>query len=177
VQGSIIEEEKFLKNQTTELKIEGVRVQISSKKPYDRLLASLLEDIGESPIDLTALDRAHSSRECYQAAVKELEGPGGFMLFGLIDHGAWTAEAGASRRSMRVILGNPTLALTMLKHDMKAGLFAPVELLLLEKPGNESYLIYVKPSSLMVVESNEELLSAAQVLDEKLHALAVKVTG
>jgi hypothetical protein len=35
---------------------------------------------------------------------------------------------------------------------------------------------YVKPSSLMVVENNPELLSAAQKLDAKLAALATKVT-
>jgi hypothetical protein len=37
-------------------------------------------------------------------------------------------------------------------------------------------LTYVKPSSLMVVEPNPELLSAAQELDAKLAALAEKVT-
>jgi uncharacterized protein (DUF302 family) len=166
-----------VENHATELKFEGVRVQLSSKKTYDQLLASLLEDIGESPVDLATLDRAHSSWETYKAAVRELEGPSGFMLFGLIDHGAWVAKAGASQRSMRVILGNPTLAITMLRHDMTAGLFAPVEFLLLEKSGDESCLVYVKPSSLMVVEKNDELLSAAQALDKKLHDLAVKVTG
>jgi hypothetical protein len=37
--------------------------------------------------------------------------------------------------------------------------------------------MYVKPSSLMVVERNDELIAAAQALDEKLKALAVKVAG
>lgn len=37
--------------------------------------------------------------------------------------------------------------------------------------------MYVKPSSLMVVEPNKELLAAAQILDEKLQALVVKVAS
>jgi hypothetical protein len=37
-------------------------------------------------------------------------------------------------------------------------------------------LTYVKPSSLMVVEPNPELLSAARELDAKLTELAVKIT-
>jgi uncharacterized protein (DUF302 family) len=65
----------------------------------------------------------------------------------------------------------------MLQHDLNAGLFAPVEVLLVEEADGTSSLMYVKPSSLMVVVSNPELLSAAQVLDEKLQALVVKVAS
>jgi hypothetical protein len=57
-----------------------------------------------------------------------------------------------------------------------AGLFAPVELLLTDD-GTGSSLTYVKPSSLMVIENNPELLSAAEQLDAKLAALAAKVTS
>jgi uncharacterized protein (DUF302 family) len=99
------------------------------------------------------------------------------MLFAVIDHGAWMAKVGSFRRSTRVVLGNPALAITMLKHDVNAGLFAPVEMLLTEEGSGESSLMYVKPSSLMVVEQNDELLAAAQNLDEKLLALAVKVAA
>jgi hypothetical protein len=43
--------------------------------------------------------------------------------------------------------------------------------------GEGSSLTYVKPSSLMVVQPNPELLSAAEGLDAKLAALATKVTS
>ena len=98
------------------------------------------------------------------------------MLFGLLDHGAWVKKAGIERRAIRVILGNPLIAITMLRHDVRAGLFAPVELLIIDEPAGSS-LTYVKPSSLMVVEPNPELLGAAEQLDAKLAALAAKVTG
>jgi hypothetical protein len=64
----------------------------------------------------------------------------------------------------------------MLRHDVTAGLFAPVELLLVDE-GDGSSLTYVKPSSLMVIENNPELLAAAEELDAKLAALATKVTS
>jgi hypothetical protein len=44
-------------------------------------------------------------------------------------------------KALRVILGNPLIAITMLRHDLTAGLFAPVELLLLEEEGNRSSLM------------------------------------
>jgi uncharacterized protein (DUF302 family) len=98
------------------------------------------------------------------------------MLFGLIDHGAWITKAGIGRKVLRVILGNPLIAITMLRHDVEAGLFAPVELLIADEGEGRSSLTYVKPSSLMVVVPNPELLSAAEQLDAKLAALAAKVT-
>ena len=99
------------------------------------------------------------------------------MLFGLVDHGAWITKAGIEREVLRIILGNPLIAITMLRHDVSAGLFAPVEMLLADGADGRSSLTYVKPSSLMVIESNPELLSAAEGLDTKLAALAAKVTS
>jgi len=69
----------------------------------------------------------------------------------------------------------PLIAITMLQHDLTAGLFAPVELLILEEDDNRSSLTYIRPSSLMVIEDNPPLRAAALVLDEKLAALAARV--
>ena len=51
------------------------------------------------------------------------------------------------------------------------------ELLLTEEDNGASALTYVVPSSLMVVEPNPPLLAAARDLDDKLAALASKVTA
>jgi uncharacterized protein (DUF302 family) len=159
-----------------ETRFDGVRMRYGSTKSYDALLAALLADIGQKPVSLDDLAEAETW-ESYQQRVEPHVGPSGFMLFKLIDHGAWIAKAGIDRKVMRVILGNPLIAITMLRHDVTAGLFAPVEMLLVDEGEGRSSLTYVKPSSLMVVEPNPELLSAAKELDAKLAALATKVTG
>ena len=159
-----------------EIKFDGVRLRYDSAKSYDELLAALLSDIGQQPVLLNDLASSTGDWPSYQAKAESHVGPSGFMLFALIDHGAWISKAGIDRKVMRVILGNPLIAITMLRHDVKAGLFAPVELLVVDE-GESSSLTYVKPSSLMVVEPNPELLSAAEELDRKLAALAVKVTS
>jgi uncharacterized protein (DUF302 family) len=162
-----------------EIVFDGVRVRYRSAKSYDELVTALLADIGEQPVSLDDLVMSSTGWESYQQQVEPYVGPSGFMLFKLIDHGAWLTKAGIERKVLRVVLGNPLIAITMLRHDVTAGLFAPVELLLVgEREGEDgSSLIYVKPSSLMVVEDNPELRSAATELDAKLAALAVKVTG
>jgi uncharacterized protein (DUF302 family) len=162
----------------TETRFEGVRVRYDSPKSYDELLAALLDDIGDKPVPLDEIATTADGWRAYRDRVETHVGPSGFMLFNLVDHGAWITKAGIDRKVMRVILGNPLIAITMLRHDVSAGLFAPVELLLTDEgEGEGSGLTYVKPSSLMVVERNPELLSAAEKLDAKLAALAEKATS
>ncbi|MCV7101072.1 DUF302 domain-containing protein [Mycobacterium palustre] len=160
----------------TETRFDGVRVRYHSAKSYDELRAALLADIGETPVPINDFATATDDWDSYRIRVESRVGPSGFMLFAALDHGAWITKAGIDRKALRVVLGNPLIAITMLRHDVSAGLFAPVELLLLDE-GDGSSLTYVKPSSLMVVEANAELLSAANKLDTKLAALAARVTA
>jgi hypothetical protein len=46
-------------------------------------------------------------------------------------------EVGGGLQAKRIISGNPLIAITMLKHDLTAGLAVPVELLILEKRKEE----------------------------------------
>ena len=159
-----------------ETRFDGVRVRYDSAKSYDELVAALFADIGETPVELDEFPNASDSWQSYQQQVEPYVGPSGFMLFKLFDHGAWITKAGIDRKVLRVVLGNPLIAITMLRHDVTAGLFAPVEVLLVDE-GDGSSLTYIKPSSLMVFEPNPQLLSAAEGLDAKLAAMAAKVTA
>ena len=149
---------------------EGVRIRYAGDKPFDALFRALLDDVGDTPVAIEAIAAATPDWESYQRRVQEHVGPSGFMLFGSFDHGAWIAKAGIERKVLRVIIGNPLIAITMLRHDVTAGLFAPVELLLLDE-GAGSSVTYVQPSSLMVVDQNPALRDAARELDAKLAAL------
>jgi uncharacterized protein (DUF302 family) len=104
-------------------------------------------------------------------------GESGFMLFYEIYHGGWLPRFGINWRTVRWILGNPLIAITMIRHDITAGLFAPVEVLVTEKEsGPGTTITYVRPSSLMVNEENPPLREAAKALDEKFDALIAKAT-
>ncbi len=159
----------------TEIPFGGVRVRYDSTRSYDELVAALLADIGDKPVPINDIAIGFDSWDSFERQVGSHAGPSGFMLFSLLDHGAWLKKAGIEKKTLRVILGNPLIAITMLRHDVTAGLFAPVELLITEEDDG-SALTYVVPSSLMVVEPNEPLRAAALDLDAKLAALAAKVT-
>ncbi|RDH79806.1 DUF302 domain-containing protein [Mycolicibacterium moriokaense] len=154
----------------------GLRVRLASPKSYEDLVEALLDDVGTDPVPINELGDRFDGWEDYERAVQSHVGPSGFMLFATFDHSGWIPKAGVHRKVMRVIIGNPLIAITMLRHDVTSGLFVPVELLVTDDPDGGSALTYVVPSSLMVVEENEPLNAAALALDAKLAALATKVT-
>jgi uncharacterized protein (DUF302 family) len=155
----------------------GVRLTFDSNKSFDDVASSLLADVGDRPVLLNQVAANSESWDAYKKEIESHIGPSGFSLFAIIDHGAWIKKVGIRREVVRFIIGNPMIAITMLRHDLTAGLFAPVELILIEEDNGRSSLTYVRPSSLMVVAKNDALLDAAKELDSKLHALAQKVTS
>jgi uncharacterized protein (DUF302 family) len=160
-----------------EIPFTGVRLRFDSNKSFDEVLSSLLADVGDQPLPINEVTDNSESWDSYKKEIESHVGPGGFILLARIDHGAWIKKVGIRRKVLRLIIGNPTIAITMLRHDLTAGLFAPVELILVEEHDGHCSLTYLRPSSLMVVEKNDALLDAAKQLDSKLQALATKVTG
>jgi uncharacterized protein (DUF302 family) len=162
-------------SQAREVPFQGIRLRYESSKSFDDVVDALLADIGDKPVPINDYAVQFGSWEAYEGEVQSHVGPSGFMLFGLLNHGAWITKAGVDQKALRVILGNPLIAITMIRHDVTAALFAPVELLITAERGG-SAVTYVAPSSLMVVEPNPPLLAAALELDAKLEALVAKVT-
>jgi uncharacterized protein (DUF302 family) len=160
-----------------EIPFTGVRLRFDSNKSFDEVLSSLLADVGHKPLPINEIAAKFESWDSYKKEIESHVGPSDFILFASIDHGAWIKKVGIRRKALRLIIGNPTIAITMLRHDLTAGLFAPVELILVEEDHGHCSLTYVRPSSLMVVETNDALLAAAAQLDAKLQALATKVTS
>jgi hypothetical protein len=156
---------------------DGIRLRYASTKSFDELADAVFADVGREPVPIDDIGKLYPDWASYEHEVQSHVGPHGFMLFGSFNHGGWIAKAGIHRKVLRLVIGNPLIAITMIRHDVTAGLFAPVELLLTEKDNGTSALTYVVPSSLMVVEPNPPLFAAARDLDAKLAAFASEVTA
>ncbi|HWF37271.1 MAG TPA: DUF302 domain-containing protein [Candidatus Acidoferrales bacterium] len=167
------------KEEAARREYKAQRLEFHSKRSFDEVLATLRQLVGNATIkQVNEHGSGGATREQFEKRIHALEGESGFMLFFEIDHGQWMEAYGVRRKVMRWILGNPLIAITMLKHDIRAGLFAPVELMVIEnESGNGCTVIYDVPSSLMVIEENPPLLEAAQALDNKLLALVSRATG
>jgi uncharacterized protein (DUF302 family) len=76
--------------------------------------------------------RSGADAEAVRARLEGMAGPSGFMLFRTSDHGALLRLAGQTKQAVQYLLGNPLFAVRMTQHDIRAGLYAPLRVLLYE---------------------------------------------
>ncbi|GAB7538227.1 DUF302 domain-containing protein [Burkholderia sp. 3C] len=154
----------------TRTSFEGVRISWNTHASHKHVMENIRSACGRATIpDLAQLaSRAATADDFAQAVEAKHVGTSGFMIFAEIDHASWLRVYGYRRALTRVILGNPLIAITMMQHDMSAGLFAPVELLVSECADGAAQITYVQPSTLIAIDDQPLLKQAAQALDEKL---------
>ena len=167
-------------NQTDNKPFCGIRTVVTTSASFDTVCQRLRDQMGTATVqDIVALAQMPISQADYVALVDErFVGKSGFMLFAEIDHGGWLHVFSLHRRTVRWVLGNPLIAVTIIRHDITAGLFAPVEILITEaQDGQGTTVTYVRPSSQMVIEENPSLLAAAIALDIKFDRLVAQATA
>src|ERR1700758_1002095 len=154
-------------------KIEMERVSLTTSKPFDEVVAGGNTAIGHS--DMAELGRsphqARSFRELKSAGEKGL-GKTGLMLFIQLDHGAVVRkETGRDiPRIIRFVIGNPLIMKEMARHVPDAGSYAPVTVLVDERPDGV-HLSYDRMSSLLAPYGSPDALQVAQDLDNKVEDL------
>lgn len=165
------------------------RITKHTTQPFSVVTARLYASIGTTPKfpASAASINANTTVADLTAAVNAVLGPHGFMFFAQFNHSSWlpvyqlpitanAADQGLNRGILRVILGNPLVAQTMLQYDLTAGLAIPPELLILEsKDGKGTDVVYNRASDLVVGSDTEDggfkdqnLGHAAKALDEQL---------
>jgi len=157
--------------------LKATRISYQCSAKFDTVLDRLYAEVGASPVHISSVSDGHSLTEFADEVHKYVE-KSDFMLFQIFNHGDWIKKFGVEHRAVRVIIGNPLIAITMMKHDITAGLFVPVELYIdavVGQPGCR--LTYLLPSSLIATAENPELTAAAEALDAKLSVLVKKVVG
>jgi uncharacterized protein (DUF302 family) len=97
--------------------------------------------------------------------------PSGFTLFRTNDHGALLRLAGQRKKAVQYLLGNPLSAIQMTQHDVRAGLYAPLRLLIYEDEEGKTCVEYDKPSSLLGQFGNANVTEVAVMIDRKLEQL------
>src|SRR5215467_4727888 len=101
-------------------------------------------------------------------------GPSGFMLFGTNNHGALLRLVGQTKKAVQYLFGNPLFAIQMTQHDIRAGLYAPLRLLVYEDEGGKTCVEYDRPSSLFGQFGNASVTDVATMLDGKLEQLVAE---
>jgi uncharacterized protein (DUF302 family) len=104
-------------------------------------------------------------------ALNELEVLPALSIFGFRDHGALLGIAGPRRNSIQYDIGNPLTASKMTRHDISAGLYAPIRVLLLEDANGRVSFEYDRPVSMFGQFGRPEIEAVAVQLDKDLRAV------
>jgi uncharacterized protein (DUF302 family) len=153
-------------------------VTIVTDRPFEQVIEMFEENVGTlEDIGWDSIPTASTDQTDFEARVKERLGPSGFTRFLTIDHGKWVTMQGRPTKFIMYTIGNPLIAITMIEHDVEAGLDVPVRLAIYQHADGKTRFVYNTPSSLMSGLENAKLHGAALKLDRKMLALAELVTG
>ena len=154
-------------------KVEIERITLVSPKPFEAVVAALKAAVGHPEMAefFKTTDGAPTFAEL-EAVVQKGLGRTGLMMFMEFDHGAiLRKETGLDTpRMMRLVIGNPLIMKEMVKHVADAGSYAPVTVLVDERPDGV-HLTYDRMASLLVPYGNPEALAVARNLDMKIERL------
>jgi uncharacterized protein (DUF302 family) len=149
-------------------------VQVVTAKPFDKVGEAFEQQLGQFNPDVIKGLAAGEDAEKVRAKIEAMVGPSGFMLFKTGDHGALLRLAGQEKRASQYLVGNPLFAVQMTQHDIRAGLYAPLRVLIYENEQGKTCVEYDRPSSLFGQFGNAKVTEVAVMLDRKLEQLVAR---
>lgn len=143
------------------------RLSIVSDRPFQKVVSAIEEQIGHPDLRklLTGIAVAKSDDEV-KALINSVVGPTNLMEFLRLDQGDMLRkELGENApQVLRLLVGNPLTMRKMVKVVPDAGSYAPVTILIDERPDGV-HISYDRMASLLAPYESEEALKVARDLD------------
>ena len=157
----------------TTRRVELERFTVISSKPFEMVLAALKGAVGHP--DMAEFMRATRTAPTFadlENTVQRGLGKTGLMLFMELDHGAiLRKETGLDTpKVVRLVIGNPLIMKEMAERVADAGSYAPVTVLVDERPDGV-HLTYDKMATLLAPYGNTEAQAVARDLDSRIERL------
>jgi uncharacterized protein (DUF302 family) len=147
-------------------------VNVSTPKSFDAVRSAIEKQLGA--YDGAAVAQAIAAQLPageIETKIHAMEGSSGFMLFTVRDHGQLLSLKGRRAYARQYEIGNPLIALEMTQHDLRAGEYAPLRLLLYVGNDQLTHIDYDLPSTVFGRFHSAAVDQVAKGLDEKLAAL------
>jgi uncharacterized protein (DUF302 family) len=154
-------------------KVEIDRLSMTSSKSFEAVLAALKAAIGRP--DMVEFANAIRNAQAFaelERTVDQSLGNTGLMMFMELDQGGiLRKETGLNKpKIVRFLVGNPLIMKEMAKYVPDAGSYAPVTILVDERPDGV-HLTYDTMASLLAPYQNAQALAVARNLDSKIENL------
>ena len=154
-------------------KVEIERFSVTSPKPLEMVVVALKAAVGQP--DMAKFAKATKAAQTFaelERTVQKSLGRTGLMIFMELDLGGiLRRETGlAVPKVVRLVIGNPLVMKEMVKFVPDAGSYAPVTILVDERPDG-THVSYDRMASLLAPYDNPDALAVARDLDSKIENL------
>ena len=164
------------KAEATHMSIQEVHVQrvnLVTTEPFDTVVARIDAQIGHP--DMAAFRKSLSAAQNeaeMEEVVNRVTQPNGIMEFTRFDHGSiLQKENGTAKPSiLRIVAGNPLIMKEMVKHVVDAASYAPVTILIEERPDSVR-ISYDRMASYLAPYGNNDALKVSRELDAKVEKI------
>jgi uncharacterized protein (DUF302 family) len=156
---------------TNQISVE--RWSVVSRKSFADVIAAIDAVTGHPDMrDFVRNVGAATNWQELEAVIHPFLGPSGFMEFTRFNPGQILSKAqGASApKIVRIVIGNPLIMKKMIEHVHDAASYAPVTILIDERPDGV-HLSYNRMASYLASYGNLAALEVARNLDAKVEAL------
>src|ERR1700722_8657999 len=155
------------------------RFSITSAKPFSDVVRTLEASVGHPNMNTFVSDIASAkSFNDLEKVVNTVTGATGLMQFMKFDLGEIVRkeQGDSAPHSLRYLIGNPLIMKQMLERAPDAGSYAPVTVLVDERPDGVR-LSYDRMVSFLAPYGDDEALRVARDLDAKIEALLTKAAA
>lgn len=159
--------------------VDVERFSLTSSKSFDAVVDAFKSAVGQpNMVEFFKETRATNSFADLERVVRRGLGRIDLMLFAEFDLGdILRRETGSTTpRIIRLVVGNPLIMKEMVKHVPDAGSYAPVTVLIDERPDGV-HVSYDKMESYLLHYGSPEALSVARKLDAKITSLLSECAG
>jgi len=153
---------------------EANRRELSFAVPYPHFCSAFEALLGRMDTH-AGDDNSRLAPPEFRAKLASYIGPLDFSLFQKLDHGALLRGLGiGNARATTYVFGNALIAAEMTRHDVRAGLYVPLRLLVRESAPNEVLVTYDLPSATLAQFHRAEIDAVARSLDDKVQHLVAE---
>ena len=157
---------------------EQVRIEhisIVSAKSYEEVKAKL-EQLPRFDDNIRVLLQSGETERA-RLELKLMQGNVGLTVFSQATHGDWLQIISGSRNAIQYVIGNILISTQMTKEDLRAGLYAPLRIMMFENEAGTATLEYDLPSTLFGQFGNQRITAVAKALDQKIFDVLMRAAA
>ncbi len=152
---------------TNEFVVKHIIVETGCK--YDIFIEAMEAHLGvHNPNAYQHLLTDNSTLEEGRKVIASQAGPFGLMAFAKLPMGALFVLESRKMRAHQYLIGNPLIALSMMRYNIRAGLYAPLRVLVHADAAGNAIVEYDQPSALFGSIGDARIDEVGVDLDNKM---------